>query len=219
MIAWLSGQIVFKDKDSLIVNVGGIGYRVYVVLPFLASVQGGDCVELFLHMQVREDSFLLFGFQNSLMCETFERLRNVQGIGGKVALAILSSLSPVQLKHAVDCKNKGVLSAIKGVGPKMVERIFVDLKNQLKFIQHEESLGSQGFTSPEDSNDQHALGSVFFHDAVGALVRFGYRVSEVEDVLNRILQERLEGQDSPEITLETMIIKALQYLDASSSVS
>jgi Holliday junction DNA helicase RuvA len=132
VIAHLRGRILEKHPNRLVVEVGGVGYDVFVPLStFYGLGDAGSDVALRIHTHVREDALLLYGFTTLLEQTLFERLLAVSGIGPKVALAVLSGIEPSDLVRAVESGDVARLTAIPGVGKKTSERIVLELKDRL----------------------------------------------------------------------------------------
>jgi Holliday junction DNA helicase RuvA len=132
MIASLSGTVQKIEAGSLVVAVGGVGVRVFVPRTVLENVGGvGRVIGLHTHLQVREGDLSLFGFESEDDLELFEVLLSVQGVGPKVALAILGALSPELLKSAIMREETAVLQRVPGIGKKTAERIMFQLRDKL----------------------------------------------------------------------------------------
>lgn len=132
MIASLSGTILKIEGSSLVVGVGGVGVRVFVPRTVLEDVGGvGRSLQLHTHLIVREQELALYGFETAADLQLFEVLLSVRGIGPKVALAILATLSPELLKSAVMREETAVLQRVPGIGKKTAERIMFQLRDKL----------------------------------------------------------------------------------------
>lgn len=132
MIAFLTGRVAEKTPTHVVLDVGGVGYRVAMATGSLAALPAdGDSVIVYTHLHVREDEMSLFGFENTAERGLFEKLITVSGVGPKVALAALSSFSPETLASAIISEDVGVVSSIPGVGKKTAQRIILDLKDKL----------------------------------------------------------------------------------------
>lgn len=132
MIAFLRGRLTGRTPTHALVDVGGVGYEVAMPTRSLAALPGeGEPVTVLTHMHVREDGMSLFGFTTDAEKRLFEGLIGVSGVGPKVALAMLSALSPDDLASAVAREDVGVLSSVPGVGKKTAQRVIVDLKDRL----------------------------------------------------------------------------------------
>jgi Holliday junction DNA helicase RuvA len=173
MIGKLKGRIDSVDEDSVIIDVGGVGYHVFCGGRTLSQLPGtGEAAELLIHTHVREDHIHLFGFPSAVEREWFLTLMTVQGVGVKMAMGILSAFSPEQLAHAIAAKDVKALTRISGVGNKLAERLTTELKNKVaKLPTGTLAIGAAGRTSalPPQSVSE---------DAVSALVNLGYSRSE-----------------------------------------
>ena len=133
MIATLEGILESRGNDSIIINVGGVGFRVYVsssTLRQLGAVKGN--VSLYTHLHVREDNISLYGFVSSEELALFKNLISVSGVGSKVALALLSALNPEQLVMAITSGDIDLISQAPGIGKKMASRLVVELRSKLE---------------------------------------------------------------------------------------
>ena len=137
MIAQLHGAIEFIGKDHLVVNIGaalGFGLRVYVPSATLAAASVGRTIDLFTHLQIREDAWTLFGFTSQEELELFELLIGVSGVGAKTALATLAAAPPDQLRNAIAHEQADVLTRVPGIGPKTAKNIVFHLKDKVGVI-------------------------------------------------------------------------------------
>jgi Holliday junction DNA helicase RuvA len=164
MIARLTGTLAEASADSAIIDVAGVGYLVLAstrTLDALGPV--GSNVLLLTEMQVREDSMILFGFGSAGEREAFRSLTSVQGVGGRVALAILSTLTPDELSRAVSTGDKAMIARANGVGPKLAQRIAMELQGKL---------GAPGLAGAAGAS---VPGSGAATDAVSALANLGFK--------------------------------------------
>lgn len=169
MIAYLSGQVIEKSVQRLVIDVNGVGYEVQVPLStFYASGEPGTRATLRIHTHVREDALQLFGFATELEQALFERLIGVNGIGPKLALAVLSGIEPVELVRAVRQADLARLTKIPGVGKKTAERLVVELKDRLPKTADVEVSGAADASSG------------LRDDVLSALVNLGYQRAAVE---------------------------------------
>lgn len=170
MIGKLKGTIDSYDEDSVILDVHGVGYLVHCSARTLQSLpQPGEAATLFIETIVREDMIRLFGFANAIEKEWFNILLDVQGVGQKVALAILSTLRPAELASAIAMKDKASIARSPGVGPKLAERICVELKDKAPVFG---SVDPAVVKLAGDVEEKRAAGPL--RDAVSALVNLGY---------------------------------------------
>jgi Holliday junction DNA helicase RuvA len=180
MIARLRGTLVEKGPGRIVVDVGGVGYDVQIPLStFYPLGEAGSNVELRVHTHVREDALALFGFATPLEHDLFERLISINGVGPKLALAVLSGIEPAELIRAVRGQDLARLTKIPGVGKKTAERIGLELKDRLPEVPE----GRPGM-AVEDARRS---------DLLSALVNLGYQRVGVEKALDKTLAEMPEG--------------------------
>jgi Holliday junction DNA helicase RuvA len=176
VIAHLSGALLEKHLQRLVVDVGGVGYDVHVPLStFYAAGEPGSTVRLRVHTHVRGDASQLFGFMTALELVLFERLIGVSGIGPKVALAVLSGIEPNELVRAIRSGDIARLTRIPGIGKKTAERMVVELKDRLP----------EGAEPAVD--DAVPEGDDVRADVLSALANLGYQVHTVEKTVDRVL--------------------------------
>ena len=170
MIGKLKGVIDSYGDDTVILDVHGVGYLVHCSSRTLQSLpQPGEAAMLFIETIVREDMIRLFGFASALEKDWFNILLDVQGVGQKVALAILSTLRPAELASAIAMKDKAAIARSPGVGPKLAERICVELKVKAPAFG---SIDPAVVKLAGDVEEGRAKGPV--RDAISALVNLGY---------------------------------------------
>ncbi|HUN12120.1 MAG TPA: Holliday junction branch migration protein RuvA [Rhabdaerophilum sp.] len=170
MIGKLKGVIDSYGDDTVILDVHGVGYLVHCSSRTLQSLpQPGEATMLFIETIVREDMIRLFGFASALEKDWFNILLDVQGVGQKVALAILSTLRPAELASAIAMKDKAAIARSPGVGPKLAERICVELKDKAPAFG---SIDPAVVKLAGDVEEGRAKGPVL--DAISALVNLGY---------------------------------------------
>jgi Holliday junction DNA helicase RuvA len=132
MIAFLTGKVAKKASAYALIEVGGVGFRLSMSTPSLAALPAeGDEVTLHTYLHVREEELSLFGFESDDERAIFERLISVSGVGPKVALAILSALSPDALKRALAAEDSEITSSVPGIGKKTAQRLIIELKDKL----------------------------------------------------------------------------------------
>ena len=172
MIARLTGKMEALGEDRAILDVGGVGYLVFCSGRTLAQLPGdGSTVQLQIETHVREDHIHLYGFADKDELEWFRLLTTVQGVGAKVALAILTALGPAELLQAVAAADKAAVSRANGVGPKLAGRIVSELKDKVGGI----ALGAAAAIRTAQAS---AADGGIDEDAVSALVNLGYGRSE-----------------------------------------
>jgi Holliday junction DNA helicase RuvA len=164
VIAHLRGRIAEKHPNRIVVDVGGVGYDVFVPLStFYGLGEPGSDIALRIHTHVREDVIALYGFRTALEQDLFERLIGVSGIGPKVALGVLSGIEPLELMRAIERADVARLTAIPGVGRKTSERLVVELKDRLPRL-----------AVADAAVDVEAPPSAVRDDVLSALVNLGY---------------------------------------------
>ncbi len=194
MIARLTGTLAELSADGAVIDVGGVGYQVLAsarTLDALGPV--GSDVLLLTEMQVREDSMTLFGFGTAGEREAFRALTSVQGVGGRVALAILSALGPDELSRAVSSSDKAMIARANGVGPKLAQRIANELQGKLGAPG---LAGTAGATLPRSGTAA---------DAVSALGNLGFKPAEASAAV-AAAQEEL----GPDVALDALVRLALR---------
>ena len=166
MIASLAGIVEQLGAESVVVDVGGVGYLVFAASRTLARLPSrGEPVRLLIETHVREDHIHLYGFADEAERDWFRLLTTVQGVGAKTALAVLSALAPDALTTAVMAQDKAALTQAAGVGRKLAQRIVMELRDKL---------GSVALGPAAAADDTAAAGSAIAGDAVSALVNLGY---------------------------------------------
>ncbi len=189
MIASLQGQVIQIGEDNLVVDVGGIGYLVYVTEFLVQSQRRGEAVSLLTHLVVREDSLTLFGFQEQEEVSLFQELIRVNGVGPRLALETLSTHSPDVIKRAVLNKQEGIFAQVSGIGKKTAQKILLTLEDRISFT-------DAMVISPETAGINAEVQQ--------ALVTLGYSVLEAQAALQTL------PDDAP-MDLETRLTIALRF--------
>lgn len=169
MIASLKGQVQAVGSDHAVIDVGGVGYLVQASSRALQALVPGEAAFLLVETQVREESITLFGFASPAERDWFRLLTSVQGVGGKVALAILGTLGPDDIARAVTLDDKAMIARAPGVGPRLAARITVELKGKAP---HAGAAPAPAAAAPA------AGGGSATADAVSALENLGFRPAE-----------------------------------------
>lgn len=198
MIALLTGKIVHKAPDHIILDVNGVGYRVqipfstYYVLP-----AEGSSVSLQIHTSVKEDAINLYGFRTQQEKELFQLLIGVSGVGPKLANGILSNSQPLELADSLLRGDLARLSAIPGIGKKTAERLVLELKEKVKKL---------GLTLPPSQQSAPAAAKMEIReDVLSALINLGYKESVVQKALGDV-------QVAEDATVESTLKQALKIL-------
>ena len=189
MISQLHGKIIKRLPDSLIISTGPIGFRVFAPTGLLSKYDEGAEIELFTHLQVREDALKLYGFSDFEELTMFEMLISVSGIGPKIALGVLSSASVSEIKDAVSRGDLEVFTAVSGIGKKNAGRIILELRGKLGKISE---LDLAEFGKPEEVNE-----------VIAALKNLGYSVNEARQAL-KLVDKNLSVEEKVREALKMM---------------
>jgi len=201
VIARIRGTLLSRRPDYVVVDVGGVGYGLFVSLnTFYQLPAPGQEVTLEVHTVVREDAIHLYGFAEPQEKEAFAQLIAVTGVGPKVALGVLSGITPRELWQAVKSRDTARLCKVPGVGKKTAARLVVDLEGKLPPA--EEEAAAEAEAAP-------AAASPLVEDAVSALVNLGYPQARAQKVVESALAEL-----GPEPSLEELLRRSLQRLAA-----
>ena len=191
MIAWLSGRILERQAPWIVLDVNGVGYEIEAPLSVFFELPAiGETVQLYTHLVVREDAQLLYGFANRQQRDVFRMLIKMNGVGPKVALAVLSTLTIEELAACAVSQDVAMLTRVPGIGQKTALRLLVELQDRLE----------------KDFADVAAPGSSVTNnsaDAIQALVALGYKSSEATKVVRSL------GSD---LSSEEIIRQALRVL-------
>lgn len=197
MISYIKGKLEIKSKDYIIVDVGGIGYKIFMSETAINELEKETEVKVFTYMRVREDDISLYGFLNNEELVTFELLISVGGVGAKSAITILSNITPSKFALAVITNDVNTLKKLPGIGAKTAARIILELKDKMKT--------EQGI---EESKNEEIKEAIVLdnkaNDAVEALCVLGYTRKDVEKALSNINTNKL--------TVEEIIKQGLKYL-------
>ncbi|MBK9584921.1 MAG: Holliday junction branch migration protein RuvA [Alphaproteobacteria bacterium] len=208
MIGKLSGVIDSFGKDHLILDVGGVGYLVQASGRTLSRIGlAGDPAALLIITQVREDAITLFGFAEAAEREWFRLLTSVQGVGAKVAMAILSVCPPDRLGFVIASQDKAVLTQADGVGPKLAARLLTELKDKAGKVE----LSPESVSRTKVSGGEVTGDNVVDQDAVSALTNLGYARTEA---FAAVMVAKSKANDNEQGNLQSLIRLALKELSA-----
>ena len=200
MIARINGILLYKSIDYTIVDVNGVGYRVFVPLStFYELPDTGQPVVLNIYTHFKADSIGLFGFNTTGEMDIFKLLILVTGIGPRLAMNILSGISVEELAKAVSAGNLSRLMSIPGVGKKMSERMILELKDKIMKLESEKVVSAVG--------DKGISEELIKEDALSALINLGYKRNAAKNILDKVINESGE-----ELALEVLLKKALKNL-------
>jgi Holliday junction DNA helicase RuvA len=195
MIGKLKGIIDSYSEDAIILDVNGVGYLVHCSTRTLQALPApGEPAVLAIETHVREDQIRLFGFMSDVEREWFRLLQTVQGVGTKVALAVLSTLNPGELASAIAVRDKGAVARTPGVGPKVAERIVTELKDKAPAYANIDPAVVRLSGQMEDRRAPRPVA-----DAVSALVNLGYGQPQAAAAIAAAAREAGEGADTPRL--------------------
>ncbi len=189
MIATLRGEVSQIEENALIVEVGGVGLRVFVPAPLRMNAKAGEMMFLYTHLAVREDALTLYGFESQADRDLFNILLGVDGVGPKVALSVLSTLTLDTIQRAIFADEGDLLSKVPGVGKKTAQKMVLHLKDKLK---------------PTDALAKVAAMADYDSEVLAALTSLGYSVVEAQAAIQSI------PKDAPKDVEERLRI-ALQH--------
>jgi Holliday junction DNA helicase RuvA len=190
MIASISGKVIHLTKETVIIDINGLGFEVFVPKSLLSDTEKGDLLYLYTYMLVREDNISLFGFTSLEEKQLFLQFLAVGGIGPKLSLAILSSLSIDNIRSAILSEKPDYFSRVPGIGKKTAQKIIIQMQGKLP---DSDGLAIRRITDVDDA-------------VVDALISLGYSVVEAQTALQTI------PKDTPD-DVETKLRVALQYFD------
>lgn len=199
MISYIKGILEDMSPGMVVVDNHGIGYQMMVPMRGESFPKIGQEIKIYTLMHVREDDVSLFGFLSKEEKEAFELLIGVNGIGPKVGLSVLSTLSVYELKMAVISEDVKTISKTPGLGPKGAKKLILELKDKLSFEELEEDgVGAEIFDTSADSSDSVMI-------TIEGLVSLGYSKSEAAIAVNKV-------EDAKDLTPEELLKKALKNI-------
>jgi len=193
MITHIKGRLVEKNPTDVIIDCNGVGYFIHISLHTFSLIPASEVLQLYTHLQIKEDAHSLFGFVEKSEREIFRLLISVSGIGSSTARTMLSSLHPDQIKDAIAANDVATIQSIKGIGAKTAQRVILDLKDKILKVYHM----SEVSLSQSNTNKNEAL---------SALETLGFSKKQVEKVIDNILK------DTSAVTVEDIIKQALKNL-------
>ena len=193
MITQIIGRLVEKTPTQVVIDCNGVGYAVNISLYTFSQINDGENIKLYTHLQVREDSHTLFGFNTTIERSVFLLLISVSGIGSSIARMMLSSLEPLQIQRAIISDDLNTIKSVKGIGLKTAQRVLIELKDKMLNLQVEGEIQNFGNNTIKD-------------EALSALEVLGYTRKQSERILDSIIQ------NAPESSVEELIKEALNKL-------
>jgi Holliday junction DNA helicase RuvA len=213
MIASVRGTLLERGEGFVVVEAGGMGYQVHVTTGTLVSLPAvGEEVRLHTRHVVREDAQLLFGFAERDELKLFDLLISVNGVGPRIAIAVLSGLSPVRFAAAVRDENLGAITAVPGVGRKTAERLVVELRDKLGFLPAAPA-GAPSGGEARGKKPRVLEKNERYEDAVAALVTLGYTAAQATVAVRRVAEE------AGDAAAEDLVKRALALLARPSLVT
>ncbi len=195
MIGKLKGTIEEIDEDHVLIDVHGVCYVAFCSSRTLSRLgSAGEAAVLFIETYVREDQLKLFGFETALEREWFRLLQSVQGVGAKVALAVLSTLTASELANAIALQDKAMVARAPGIGPKVAQRIVAELKNKAPALS-----GDAGSTMGLKQELGEGVASAPIADAVSALCNLGYSRDQAANAVAAAMKAAGEDADSAKL--------------------
>lgn len=195
MIAYLKGNLAIKSEEYIILEVQGIGYKIYMSKTSIDELKDEKEVKVYTYLKVREDDVSLFGFNSNEELHMFELLISVGGIGAKSAITILSNITPSKFALAVITNDVNTLKKLQGIGPKTAQRIILELKDKIK-TEEAMDLSDNKEINEQIQQEENA------EELIQALQVLGYRRYEINTILPKLKAENLEDK----------IREALNYL-------
>ena len=193
MITQIIGRLVEKTPTQVVIDCNGVGYAVNISLHTFSQINDNENIKLYTHLQVREDSHTLFGFNSTIERSVFLLLISVSGIGSSTARMMLSSLEPLQIQRAIISDDLNTIKSVKGIGLKTAQRVLIELKDKMLNLQVEGEIQNFGNNTIKD-------------EALSALEVLGYTRKQSERILDTIIQS------APDSSVEELIKEALNKL-------
>lgn len=196
MFEYIRGILQYKSTDYCVIDVGGVGFKIYTSFTTAANIgESGDTVTLYTHMNVKEDEISLFGFASREELAVFTMLISVSGVGPKMGVAVLASMSPSEFSLAVATGDHKAISKSKGIGPKLAQRIVLELKDKIS----KDIKTADTFASDEPAP---VPAGYISNDAISALMVLGYSSKEAASIISKVYEDGM--------TLEETVRKALR---------
>lgn len=193
MITHINGKLVEKNPNNVIIECGGLGYTLPISLQTFSNIPDRENIKLFTHLTIREDAHILYGFIDKTEREIFRLLISVSGVGPSTAMTMLSSMDCKEIQYAIASDDVEKIKSVKGIGIKTAQRVIVDLKDKIL----------KTFDILEETSISN---NTIKNEALSALEVLGFNRKKIDKAIQVILQ------DSPNISLEELIKKALKNL-------
>lgn len=188
MLAYIKGSLETKAKNYIVIDVGGLGYKIFMSEPAINTVgEIGDVIKVHTYYRVREDDISIFGFITQEELRLFELLLSVSGVGAKSALAMLACIEPYDFAIAVISNNVKLLTQIPGIGPKSAQRIILELKDKLKAEQTSEDI--------EKASEKMLQTNENIEEAISGLMVLGFSKKDIEKAFEHLDVDSLSVED------------------------
>ncbi len=193
MIHHLKGKLVEKNPTHVVVECNGIGYFVNISLNTFSNITDSESIQLFTHLQIKEDSHTLFGFYEKSEREIFRLLLSVSGIGSSTARTMLSSMAPIQVRDAIATGNVAAIQSVKGIGAKTAQRVILDLKDKVLKIYDIDEVSAISNNTNKD-------------EALSALEVLGFMRKQSEKIVDKVLSQdaSLSVEDIIKLSLKNL---------------
>lgn len=200
MFSYLQGTLALKHPTQVVVDVGGIGYEVFIPLStYSALPDQGQAVCILTHVHIREDAHLIYGFVTEEERSLFKLLLTVSGIGPKMALTVLSGLELTHLKGAIIHEDLAALTSISGIGRKTAERIIIELRE--KVLLDEKS-------AQRKTSEKFSEGDALIQDTVLVLLSLGYKKQNAQEAIKKVLG----SSGSKKLSVEELVRASLKVI-------
>lgn len=194
MYAYIKGTLEEKNKDSIVIDVGGIGYKIFLSEQSLSKLgELGEIIKVYTHYHVREDNISLYGFLSNEELKMFELLIQVSGIGAKTAITMLSNITPSQFAVAIITDDVKTLTKIPGVGSKSAQRMILELKDKLKT---EDAISKDTEVKAKVENNENT------EEAIQALQILGYNKGVINKAIEKLDLNGLSTEDIIKLALK-----------------
>ncbi len=193
MITHIEGKLVEKKPTDVVIDCNGVGYLINISLHTFSQIPENEALRLYTYLQVREDSYTLYGFASKIEREIFKLLISVSGIGANTARTMLSSLTPDQVKDGIASGDVALIQSVKGIGAKTAQRVIIDLKDKVLKV-----YGINELSVVSNNTNKN--------EALSALDVLGFNKKQSEKVVDKILQTQ------PDAQVEQIIKEALKNL-------
>ena len=195
MFEFIRGSVAGKHLDYVVLDVNGVGFRIFTSLNTIGSIETGEIVTLYTYMSVKEDDISLYGFITDSELETFKLLLQVNGVGPKMAASVLSQISVTDFSLAVARSDHKSISKVKGIGPKLAQRIVLELKDKV-------GMDLAGSSDGGDSASVNIVGAdPVFNEAVEALMVLGYNLQAAQDAVSTTYAQGMSLEDTVKLCI------------------